>query len=444
MNSTITLDTKAEHVAEDGVDDEKDLESTFTVENADDTKETVENDSKNESTDSVQIVNISIEDKDVSKSEEKTETSKQKVEKQKVQKKKKFNVVKDFKKPNTTNVVSKLSEYLNTPVPVKPREEKSPKEESNKTVIKEFKKPNTTNVVSKLSEYLKTPVPVKPREDKANTEEAKNKRNSLKGKIDLSKVTSKVGNKSIIEENKKVNGEADKKEVEIAVVEKEPVKKIKRTPPKSKWDAIMSQIDNKKEQEKVKPKTEVKSKLDAFLHVPPPAPVKKEEPKPKPKRRISSAIPDYSKVQSKLKYTAPPAKPKDEESPGKAKAEVTDKRKSITDSPRRKPSTSKNGSPSRASPSVMSRDTTPSRDKENLDRGRKLSKGLVIKNDRVRNLSGDSVKRPEIRDKAVHLDLADSLDGRGSFTGTGSILSSRQSSQTDMSTTEDDPLIMKR
>ncbi|KAL4230864.1 Microtubule-associated tumor suppressor candidate 2 [Mactra antiquata] len=445
-NTTITKESKDSEMSET-VGEKKDLDSTFTVDSADTTNETVEaDDEKNESNESIPIVNISIEDKGTDKSEEKIETNKQKSEKQKPQKKKKFNVVKDFKKPNTTNVVSKLSEYLNTPVPVKPREEKSPKDEGNKSVLKEFKKPNTTNVVSKLSEYLKAPVPTKPREDKANTEEAKNKRNSLKGKIDFSKVQSKIGNKSVIEENKKVNGEVEKKEVEV--VEKEPVKKVKRTPPKSKWDAIMSQIDNKKEQEKVKPKSEVKSKLEALLHAPPPAVVKKEEPKPKPKRRISSAIPDYSKVQSKLKYTAPPAKPKEEESPGKTKNEVNEKKRSITDSPKRKPSVSKNSSPARpsrtSSPSIKSRDTTPSRDKENLDRGRKLSKGLTIMNDRVRNLSGDSVKRPEIRDKAVHLDLADSLDGRGSFTGTGSVLSSRQSSQTDMSTTEDDPYVMKQ
>lgn len=319
--------------------------------------------------------------------------------------------------------------------------QKTPKKKKF-NVVKDFKKPNTTNVVSKLSEYLKTPVPVKPREDKTNTEEFKNKRNSLKGKIDLSKVTSKIANKSVTEEQKKVNGEVEKKETD-SVVEKEPIKKIKRTPPKSKWDAIMSQIDSQKDQEKTKPKREVKSKLEAFLHIPPPAPPKKEEP-PKPKKKITSSLPDYSKVQSKLKYTAPPPKPKADESANGLNTASPNRKRSDTpsktgsDSPRNKINTSKSSSPSR-----KNKDISPSRDKENIDKNRRSSMNL-IKNDRVRNLSGDSVKRPAIKDKAVHIDLADSLDGRASVTGTGSVLSSRQSSRTDMSTTEEDAPTLKR
>ncbi|XP_053398863.1 CAP-Gly domain-containing linker protein 1-like isoform X3 [Mercenaria mercenaria] len=400
LNSTVILENKQNdtYTAEVG-DEEKSsgLDSTFTLpeSNADD-----KSDDKNDSEESVPIVTITIEDKDGEKKNEQDKNDKKKVEKQKTPKKKKFNVVKDFKKPNTTNVVSKLSEYL------------------------------------------KTPVPVKPREDKSNTEEFKNKRNSLKGKIDLSKVTSKIANRSVIEETKKVNGEIEKKEAE-PLVEKEPVKKIKRTPPKSKWDAIMSQIDTKKDSEKAKPKTEVKSKLEAFLHIPPPTPPKKEEP-PKPKKKISTALPDYSKVQSKLKYTAPPPKPKVDESPNRTSTASPNRKKkdtlnkSASESQKNKLDTSKSSSPGR-----ISKDSSPSRDKENIDKNRRSSTSL-IKNDRVRNLSGDSVKRPLIKDKAVHIDLADSLDGRGSVTGTGSVLSSRQSSRTDMSTTEDDAPTLKQ
>lgn len=365
----------------------------------------------------MEIVTVVIEDKDKTEGNEKDKDGKtveKKIEKHKTPKKKKFNVVKDFKKPNTTNVVSKLSEYL------------------------------------------KTPVPVKPKEDKNNTEEAKNKRNSMKGKIDVSKVTSKLNIKNLIDDTKK---EGDKKDTENGEKEKEketpPKKVIKRTPPKSKWDAIMSKIEGSKETEKEKPKAEVKSKLEAFLHIPPPAPPKKEEP-PKPKKRISSAIPDYSKVQSKLKYTAPPPtpKPKKDESPSRSnpnrkstespnRLKTESPNRSVTDSPKRKPNISKSASPNRAKADLAKRqdskkDSSPSRSKDSTERGRerRLSK---IKNERVRSLSGDSsVKRPEIKDKAVHIDLADSLDGRRSRMDTGSLLSSCQSSRTDMSTTEED------
>ncbi|XP_060606772.1 CAP-Gly domain-containing linker protein 1-like isoform X2 [Ruditapes philippinarum] len=387
LNSTVTLESKQN----DTLTGDGETDSTFTLNESN----TENSEDKNDTEENVPIVNITIEDKEDEKKTEQDKNDKKKNEKQKTPKKKKFNVVKDFKKPNTTNVVSKLSEYL------------------------------------------KAPLPVKPKEDKSNTEEFKNKRNSLRGKIDLSKVTSKIANKSVIEEPKKTNGEIEK-EAEI-VVEKEPVKKIKRTPPKSKWDAIMSQIDNKKDQ--VKPKTEVKSKVEAFTHIPPPAPPKEKE-IPKPKKRISSAIPDYSKVQSKLKYTAPPPKPKVDESPNRKSTASPNRKKNelnkpVSDSPRNKLDTSKSSSPNR-----KSKDSSPSRDKENIDKNRRSSS--IIKNDRVRNLSGDSVRRPSIKDKAVHIDLADSLDGRGSVTGTGSVLSSRQSSRTDMSTTEDDVTTLKQ
>lgn len=405
-------------------DQNKDLDGTFTLDTGghDTDKDLDTKADENvieETNDSMSLVTVVIEDKDKEGESEKGDkdekTSGKKIEKQKTPKKKKFNVVKDFKKPNTTNVVSKLSEYL------------------------------------------KTPVPVKPREDKNNTEEAKNKRNSMKGKIDVSKVTSKLNIKSLIDEPKKTNGESEKKESENGEKEKEkeaPKKIIKRTPPKSKWDAIMSKIEGSKETEKEKPKGEVKSKLEAFLHVPPPAPPKKEE--PKPKRRISSALPDYSKVQSKLKYTAAPAppKPKKDESPSRAntsrksidspnRSKNESPNRSVTDSPKRKNNITKSASPSRAKTDQTKRqnsvkDSSPSRGKDNVERGRerRLSK---IKNERVRSLSGDSsVKRPDIKDKAVHIDLGDSLDGRGSRVESGSLLSSCQSSRTDMSTTEED------
>ena len=361
-----------------------------------DTTTTSVNGDSCETTESVSLVTVIIADNEDEgkKKEVQTDNKKDNKEKSKTPRKKKFNVVKDFKKPNT-------------------------------------------NVVSKLSEYFKAPPPPKPvKDDKSNTEEAKNKRNSMKSKIDLSKVTSKIDNKVIdnkVTDDKNLTKEGKGKET----VEKEPMKKVKRTPPKSKWDAIMSQISD----QKPKPKAEVKSKLESILHAP--TPVKKEEEAPKPKRKISMGIPDYSKVQSKLSYTSlpRPAAPKIEETTQKAKPETT--RKS-----RESPNRGKNQSPARDSKDVvksnlkekMRRKSSPmlksspcqSRSTDNSpNRSRKLSG----KSDRERCLSGDSPKRPGIKDKMVHIDLAESLDGRGSRTGTGSVWSSRQSSVTDMSMT---------
>ena len=350
-------------------------------------------------------------------------------------------VIEDKDKEGDSNKVS-----VDQKTTEKKEKQKTPKKKFN--VVKDFKKPNTTNVVSKLSEYLKTPVPVKPREDKNNTEEAKNKRNSMKGKIDVSKVTSKLNIKSLIDEPKKANGNHEKKESENGEKEKEtPKKMVKRTPPKSKWDAIMSKIEVSKDTEK--PKPEVKSKLQEILHAPPPPPPPKKEEPPKPKKKISKAIPDYSKVQSKLKYTAPPAPPKPkEENPAKNRnrRSAGSPNGSKTASPNRSivaKNTKNPGSPSRAK-SDMTKKLDSSKDsnhlgvKDNVERGRerRLSK---IQNERVRSLSGDSsVKRPEIRDMAVHIDLGDSLDGRGTGSLLSSCQSSCQSSRTDMSTTEED------
>ena len=364
------------------------------------TQETVDG---NQDENHIPIVTVVIEDKEKGEEKEKdedeskeskdeNEKNNEKTGKAKTPKKKKFNVVKDFKKPNTTNVVSKLSEYLKAPLPVKP-----------------------------------------PKEDKNNTEAAKNKRNSLKGKIDLkgSKLETKVNEEKKPEE---------KKEKEI--IEKEPVKKVKRTPPKSKWDSIMSQIDNKKGEEKNKPKAEVKSKLAELLKAPPPPPPKKDV-EPKPKRKLTNAIPDYSKVQSKLKYTAPPPKPKVDESPNRSKTESpsrarkdsTSARK--TDSPSRKTDSPsrKTDSPTRSnaeSPAGL-KEKSPSH--EQLDLDEKQSKEIEPEVEKSCNASGDSVKRPEIKDGALHIDLAEALERRSSAVGTGSGVSSVQSSRTDLSTT---------
>ena len=131
---------------------------------------------------------------------------------------------------------------------------------------------------------------------------------SVSGK-ELKKPNSKVNsNLSDVNNGPKDNNERKNKKV---VIEKEPVKVIKRAPPKSKWGNIMSEINDN--QKTPKPKMEVKSKLASYLNTP--TPVKKEtEKKEKPKKKLPSAPKvDYSKVQSKL--SIPPQTPKRSTSP---------------------------------------------------------------------------------------------------------------------------------
>ncbi|XP_061183993.1 CAP-Gly domain-containing linker protein 1-like isoform X2 [Saccostrea echinata] len=185
----------------------------------------------------------------------------------------------------------------------KPQKKKK-KKEAEKV---EHKKPNI-KVGSRIADYIKAPVPVKPKDE--NTEAAKNKRNmGPKGKAARLNDSKTKGGK---EEG---NEERKKKEK----VEKEPPKIIKRTPPKSKWDSIMSQIEADKNV--AKPKSEVKSKLESYLSTPPPPSSKKETaPKEKPKKKLPTVpTPDFSKVKSKLNLGAPVALIRRESSPAAGK-----------------------------------------------------------------------------------------------------------------------------
>ncbi|XP_056010195.1 microtubule-associated tumor suppressor 1 homolog isoform X6 [Ostrea edulis] len=170
----------------------------------------------------------------------------------------------------------------------------------------EHKKPNI-KVGSRLADYIKAPVPVKPKDE--NTEAAKNKRN-MGPKLKAAKSSdAKV-------KGGKDNGTEEKRKKEK--MEKEPPKIIKRSPPKSKWDSIMSQIEAEKTV--VKPKAEVKSKLEAYLSTPPPPSKKEVVPKEKPKKKLPSLpTPDFSKVKSKLNLGAPVALIRRESSPAAGK-----------------------------------------------------------------------------------------------------------------------------
>ncbi|KAK3099678.1 hypothetical protein FSP39_007927, partial [Pinctada imbricata] len=171
----------------------------------------------------------------------------------------------------------------------------------------ERKKPNI-NVGSRLADYIKSPLPAKPKEEKENTEAAKNKRN-------LGYV--RKLNKSEEADKGKIDGSEEKKTFKREKIEKEPPKIIKRAPPKSKWDAIMSKIEDHKTEPQ--PKKEVRSTLSAYLSAPSPV-ITKKEPEPKQKKKLPAVpTPDYSKVKSKLNLGSTPPAPKREMSPAPVK-----------------------------------------------------------------------------------------------------------------------------
>ncbi|XP_052089528.1 CAP-Gly domain-containing linker protein 1-like isoform X4 [Mytilus californianus] len=148
----------------------------------------------------------------------------------------------------------------------------------------DYKKPK---VASRLADYINQPVPELSEEEKL--ERAKNRKNKFQKNV-VKKVEKEDKNTSHSEERHKK-------------VEKEPPKIIKRTPPKSKWDAVMNKIENN-QSAPPKPKTEVKSKLQEYLSAP--TPVKKETEIKPPKKVSNMPTPDYSKIKSKLNLAAPP------------------------------------------------------------------------------------------------------------------------------------------
>ncbi|VDI57412.1 Hypothetical predicted protein [Mytilus galloprovincialis] len=148
----------------------------------------------------------------------------------------------------------------------------------------DYKKPK---VASRLADYINQPVPELSEEEKL--ERAKNRKNKFQKKV-VKKVEKEDKNTSQSENRHKK-------------VEKEPPKIIKRTPPKSKWDAVMNKIEDN-QSAPPKPKTEVKSKLQEYLSTP--IPVKKETEIKTPKKVSNMPTPDYSKIKSKLNLAAPP------------------------------------------------------------------------------------------------------------------------------------------
>ena len=161
----------------------------------------------------------------------------------------------------------------------------------------DYKKPK---VASKLADYIKQPIPELSEEEKLE-----------RAKIRKSKFQKNKVKKEVQEDKNRSHSEERRKKVE-----KEPPKVIKRTPPKSKWDAVMNKIETN-QTAPPKPKTEVKSKLQTYLSTPVPT---KKEPENKPPKKVSNMpTPDYSKIKSKLNLAAPPPSKKQENIPEQGK-----------------------------------------------------------------------------------------------------------------------------
>lgn len=188
----------------------------------------------------------------------------------------------------------------------------------------DHKMPNT-NVASRLADYIKSPTPAKPKEDKEPKKKInKNVKNIIQKRLsvtDISNTKLKLDN-SRTSSADRMNIRRDESTERITAEKLEkPKQVIKRAPPKSKWGNIMSQIEASKDTAKPKPKSEIKSSLATYLSTPSPHPhpaaheplavniVKAEQTTHLPRRDIKAKLKqlphpppkiDLSKVKSKL------------------------------------------------------------------------------------------------------------------------------------------------
>lgn len=191
-------------------------------------------------------------------------------------------------------------------------------------IVIEHKKVNVKAATSKLADYIKAPLPVKPKEE--NKMDAKPKRNIAANTSKSLKQQDASPDNSVASVPDKSKGDSlltdEKKQASV----KEEKPKVKRATPKSKWGNIMSQIEANKDT-KVKPKTEVKSSIAAYLSTPVPVlPAKKDKedmPPPKPKLKIARHTkPDFSNVRSKLNISIPSPKPPSAQRDGEPDAQT--------------------------------------------------------------------------------------------------------------------------
>ncbi|XP_059164321.1 uncharacterized protein LOC131947188 isoform X6 [Physella acuta] len=198
----------------------------------------------------------------------------------------------------------------------------------------DHKMPNI-NVTSKLADYIKAPTPVKPREEREPKKVFnKNAKNLMQKRGNENKTKAEISRASSVDS-------VDREKVDKPEKPEKPKPIIKREKPKSKWDNIMSQIEQSKDTTKPKPKSDIKSSLAAYLSTPPPqlptdnnavvGVVKNDQQPPKKRefvKRIKPLPPpppkiDLSKIKSKLNVptaaSAVKAMPKRDVSPGHGK-----------------------------------------------------------------------------------------------------------------------------
>ena len=181
-------------------------------------------------------------------------------------------------------VTSRLGEYIKKP------SMKSLKEDPSDMDINKKLSKNVVNTrKASMPDVKRNSVTVMP----VVSVTAKDRRSSMPAsRVDLNTSSRSVGSKSVISED----GEDDGKKV------------VKRNPPKSKWDNIMSNINNGKEAAKNKPKAEVKNRLNANkgpttksnITTKPPTP-RSNPSKPEPKKLSASPKPRTGMFQNGLK-----------------------------------------------------------------------------------------------------------------------------------------------
>ncbi|XP_013387284.1 microtubule-associated tumor suppressor candidate 2 isoform X2 [Lingula anatina] len=192
------------------------------------------------------------------------------------------------KKPSPGKLDGKRKEEL-----AKPKRTSSPR--NKKTPEKsELKKPNT-KVSSRLADYIHKPVAEKSNDKSKDAVDSKLKKNaSNKQKIEGREIA-----KTQSEDKKSFRRSPTPKK-------EEPKKIIKKAPVKNKWDNIMSQLEASKEQDKHKPKSEVKSKLAPMIEASPVtthSPAAKNSPRARSgsnEKRASTPKADYTKVKSRI------------------------------------------------------------------------------------------------------------------------------------------------
>ena len=176
----------------------------------------------------------------------------------------KKNVVRNVRKADNNKATSKIDNKLTAKVTAN----------KNLNVNNKVNSAKTSKVGSKIADYIKKPSTGLIKDDNVDNKKlSKNVVNKRKASMpDVKRNSITVMPVSVTVKDRRLSMPASKvdlnskKMVSKSVIsesgEEGGKKLVKRTPPKSKWDNIMSNINNGKDTTKSKPKTEVKSRLN--------------------------------------------------------------------------------------------------------------------------------------------------------------------------------------